>query len=115
MSPSKASLDRQFVKGGATTIILSILSESPMHGYELIRTIRIRSQGIFEFSDGTVYPLLYSLRDKGMIESRAETSSKGRSRKVYRISEAGQAALERKLKDWTLFARGMELALGRVK
>ena len=109
------ALDRQFVKGGATTIVLSILSEEPMYGYELIRAIRDRSQGILDFSDGTIYPLLYSLRDKGYIAGRAETSAAGRPRKIYRITEAGRAVLERKLKDWTDFSRGMELALGRAK
>ena len=107
--------DRQFVRGGATTVILSILADKPMHGYDLIRTIRTRSEGILDFSDGTVYPLLYSLRDKGYVASRAETSGQGRPRKVYDITPAGRAALEQRLNDWTIFARGMELALGRAK
>lgn len=112
---SKGGFDRQFVKGGATTIVLSILNKRPMHGYELIRTIRDRSEGILDFSDGTVYPLLYSLRDKGYVASRAATSAAGRRRKIYEITAAGRAALERQLADWTIFARGMELALGRAK
>ncbi|MEM7354918.1 MAG: PadR family transcriptional regulator, partial [Acidobacteriota bacterium] len=110
-----SGLDRQFVKGGATTVILAILCDQPMHGYELIRTIRDRSQGILDFSDGTVYPLLYNLRDKGLIASRAATSTSGRRRKIYEITEAGRTILAQKLEDWTLFSRGMELALGRVK
>lgn len=104
--------DRQFVKGGATTLLLAVLAEEPLHGYELIQTIRRRSDGIFDFSDGTIYPLLYSLRDRGYIRSEPQTSPAGRLRKVYRITATGRLALEELLEDWSLFSRGMQLALG---
>ncbi|MFW6198252.1 MAG: PadR family transcriptional regulator [Acidobacteriota bacterium] len=105
-------LDRHLVKGGATTLVLSILDERPMHGYELIRTIRERSDGIFELSEGTVYPLLYALRDRGLLESESETSPEGRRRKVYRLTTAGREHLEELLDEWRLFREGMRLALG---
>ena len=100
-----------FVKGGATTVILSILSERPMHGYELIQTIRIRTEGIFDFSDGTVYPLLYTLRDKGYLDSSQESSPRGRARKIYRLTPSGRDKLAAQLHDWKQFALGMKLAL----
>ncbi|HSC26480.1 MAG TPA: helix-turn-helix transcriptional regulator [Vicinamibacterales bacterium] len=109
------SVDRQFVRGGATATILSILDESPMHGYELIQTIRERTQGLFDFSDGTVYPLLYYLRDKGWIRDEVQTSEEGRTRKVYRLTPAGRAALRRQTEDWLRFSRAMTLALGRSR
>jgi PadR family transcriptional regulator PadR len=109
-----ATIDRQFVKGGATTIILSLLGESPMHGYELIQTIRDRTRGIFDFGDGTIYPLLYSLREKGYVRSDEEVSDEGRLRKIYRLTPAGHAALARQIADWRLFSKGMSLALGRA-
>jgi PadR family transcriptional regulator PadR len=108
----RATIDRQFVKGGATTVILSLLAESPMHGYELIQTIRERTDGIFEFGDGTIYPLLYTLRDKGLVRTEEDLSPEGRVRKIYRLTPAGRAALARHLDDWRLFSRGMALALG---
>lgn len=86
-----------------------------MHGYQLIQIIRQRSDGIFDFSDGTVYPLLYSLRDKGWIRSETETSEEGRSRKVYHLTKEGRAALDNLLDDWKLFSRGMRLALGKAR
>lgn len=109
--PSRKPIDRVFVKGGATTVILSILSERPMHGYELIQTIRMRTEGIFDFSDGTVYPLLYTLRDKGYLESTQESSPSGRARKIYRLTPAGHDKLADQLHDWKQFALGMKLAL----
>jgi PadR family transcriptional regulator PadR len=111
MAKRAATIDRQFVKGGATTIILSFLAESPMHGYELIRTIRERTGGIFEFGDGTIYPLLYVLRDRGLVETEPEMSAEGRPRKIYRLTPAGRRALRRHRADWQLFSKGMALAL----
>jgi DNA-binding PadR family transcriptional regulator len=98
------------VKGGATTVILSLLDESPMHGYELIRTIRERTEGIFGFGDGTIYPLLYGLRDKGMVKAESEITD-GRLRKIYSLTPAGRAALKKHRSDWRAFVRGMALAL----
>lgn len=107
-----STLDRQFVKGGATTIILSLLAESPKHGYEIVHTIRDRTRGIFEFGDGTIYPLLYLLREKGFVDAKEELSAEGRLRKIYRLTPTGRAALERQKADWRLFVKGMNLALG---
>jgi DNA-binding PadR family transcriptional regulator len=107
-----STVDRQFVKGGATTIILNLLDESPMHGYEIVQTIRERTRGIFEFGDGTIYPLLYLLREKGLVDATEATSPEGRLRKIYRLTPRGRAALERQKADWRLFVRGMNLALG---
>ncbi len=115
MSAKPRSLDRRFVRGGATTLILAVLDERPVHGYELIQIIRRRSEGIFEFSDGTVYPLLYSLRDKGWVRSETETSDEGRRRKVYHLTPEGRIALDELRADWDLFARGMKLALGKAR
>jgi len=113
MTPKNAG--RQFVKGGTTTLILCVLNETPVHGYELIQIIRERSDGIFDFSDGTVYPLLYSLRDKGWVRTELETSDRGRHRKIYHLTDDGRVALDDLVADWDLFARGMQLSLGKAQ
>lgn len=115
MAADSRSLDRQFVKGGATTLILSVLAGTPVHGYELIQIIRERSEGIFDFSDGTVYPLLYALRDRGWLRTQIETSETGRQRKVYHLTPSGRRALSDLVDDWDRFARGMTLALAHQK
>jgi DNA-binding PadR family transcriptional regulator len=112
--PRPAKIDRQFVRGGATTVILSLLSESPMHGYELIRTIRERTDNIFEFGDGTIYPVLYALREKGLVRVESEVTAGGRLRKIYHLTPDGRAALKQHRSDWLTFAKGMTLALKRT-
>ena len=115
MIDKKPSLDGVLVKGGATTLILWILRATPTHGYDLIRTIRQRSDGIFAFSDGTIYPLLYRLRDQGLVRATREVSPEGRRRKVYHLTPEGEAELQKRLADWRLFAKGMRLALSEVE
>ena len=105
-------LGKQVAKGGATTVILALLNERPMYGYELIRAIRDRSEGILDFSEGTVYPILYGLRDRGLVRSEAQESEEGRTRRVYHLTPEGKAALETYLRDWNRLAEGMRLALG---
>ena len=95
-------------------VILSLLDESPMHGYELIRRIHERTQGIFEFGDGTIYPLLYGLRDKGLVRLTSEIAEGGRLRKVYQLTPAGRAALKQHRNDWLMFVKGMTLALKKA-
>lgn len=109
-----SGIDRHFVKGGATTLVLSVLNESPMHGYQLVQTIRARSDGIFDLSEGTVYPLLYGLEDKGLVKGAWESPSGERRRKVYTLTARGRQALTRRLVQWAQFARGMGLVTGEA-
>ena len=106
------SLDTQMLKGAATTLLLTMLAQRPMHGYELAQSVKSRSGGVFAFSEGTIYPLLYSLEDKGLVRGAWEGSEGGRRRKVYKITAEGRRALERRRAQWSLFKRGMDLALG---
>jgi|SRR4051812_33473749 PadR family transcriptional regulator PadR len=109
-----ASVDKHFIKGATTTLILSLLNERPMHGYELTQTIKTRSKGIFSFSEGTVYPMLYSLEDKGYVKGTWDISQGSRRKKVYRLTPTGRKVLQKRLEQWLLFKRGMDLAAGEV-
>lgn len=104
----------QFLKGCARTLVLRLLSERPMYGYELAAELDRRSSGIFALGQGTLYPLLYSLEAKGLIRvAREEISSdQGRRRRYYAPTAAGRAELETNLTTWREIARGMRLVLG---
>lgn len=83
---------RRFFEAGEVRIaILSLLAERPMHGYELMKEMESRSGGLYKASAGTVYPNLQMLEDEGLI--RAETRDDGK--RVYAITEAGRAEVER--------------------
>jgi DNA-binding PadR family transcriptional regulator len=103
----------QFLKGCARTLVLQLLAERPMYGYELAAELDRRSAGIFALGQGTLYPLLYSLETKGLIRvSREELSAEqGRKRRYYAVTGKGKAELEANVVTWKEIARGMRLVL----
>ncbi len=74
-----------FLNGVPELLILRLLSQKPMYGYELVQNIKLLSSGQFEFGEGCVYPLLHRLEAEGALASRRENVA-GRSRVVYRVS-----------------------------
>ena len=104
----------QFLKGCTRTLVLSLLRERPMYGYEIAVALKARSDGVFALGQGTLYPLLYSLESKGLIRvSREEDApGAGRRRCYYSLTPAGRAELDENLMTWREIVRGMKLVLG---
>jgi len=88
-------VSRQLKKGVIEILILSLLSEDKMYGYQLIQELDTRSNGVFKMKEGTLYPVLYRLEDSGYIESSWEKERERRSvpRKYYMITDEGIRAL----------------------
>jgi len=105
-------LDRELLKGATETMVLAILGEEPSHGYQLVRLLKQRSEGIFELGEGTLYPLLYKLEAKGWIRGAWEAGDGQRRRRVYRITGRGRRQLTKRTEQWVGLARGMTLILG---
>ena len=61
------AVEKSLVSGSMTMLTLKLLSEKDMYGYEMIETLRNRSQNVFELKAGTLYPLLHGLEEKGMV------------------------------------------------
>jgi DNA-binding PadR family transcriptional regulator len=80
---------RKFDAADLQLIILALLSEQPRHGYELIKTLEERSGGFYVPSPGVIYPALTYLEETGLAE--VEVSG---TKKLYRITEAGQKRVE---------------------
>ena len=99
-------IDR-IVKSNLELIVLSALAERPMCGYDVIRSIFLRSN-VF-LSQGTVYPLLYTLRDKGIL--RAEFGKGNMRTKVYYLTPEGEQIYREKLNE---FVKAVELVSSLV-
>jgi len=80
---------RFFEMGELRLAILSLLSEGPKHGYQLMKEMKDRSGGTYRASAGSVYPTLQQLEDEGLIES-----DRVDGRRVYRLTAAGRTELE---------------------
>ncbi len=103
---------RELLKGTTQTLILAVLRDAPSHGYGLVERLRQRSEGIFELGEGTLYPLLYKLEDKGLISGKWEAGSGGRRKRVYRITPRGRKQLTQRSEEWKSLVHGMSLVLG---
>jgi PadR family transcriptional regulator PadR len=94
-SKNVIEVGKQLKKGVIEILILSLLSEEKMYGYQLIQELDRRSSGVFRLKEGTLYPVLYRLEDSKYIESCWEQDDDRRSvpRKYYRITADGLDAL----------------------
>ncbi|HTY72040.1 MAG TPA: helix-turn-helix transcriptional regulator [Actinomycetes bacterium] len=91
------STDR--LRGQLDLVLLGALADSPGHGYEVISTLRERSEGFLDLAEGSVYPALHRLEDQGLLASDWQPVS-GRRRRVYRITPDGRTALRAQTRDW---------------
>lgn len=97
------AIEKSLVSGSMTMLILKLLSEKDMYGYEMIDTLRKRSQNVFELKAGTLYPLLHGLEEKGLV-TVYEQEYTGKVRKYYSITKAGKGLLEKKTEEWKEYA-----------
>ncbi len=97
------TFDREMKRGTLEMILLKLLSERPMYGYELVSTLEQRGGEQFQLKEGTLYPVLYRLENAGLIEPKWETLERGVPRKYYRLTAAGTEQLKGLLEDWRDF------------
>ena len=93
------AVDRSLVSGSTTMLLLKLLSEKDMYGYEMIETLREKSQNVFELKAGTLYPLLHGMEDKKYL-TVYEKEVGGKVRKYYSITKTGRKVLEEKKEEW---------------
>lgn len=89
-----------FMAGVPELLVLRLLSERAMYGYELVQTIRAASGQEIVLGEGVVYPLLHALERDGALKSSRQMVG-GRSRVYYALAPAGARRLERLTADWT--------------
>ena len=105
-------LDRELKKGSAELLILSLLEDQPRHGYDLSKLIEARSGGILKFRVASLYPLLYRLEDRALIEGRWVEKATQRRRRYYRLTREGRALLEQQRRSWKAFVEAVRRVTG---
>jgi DNA-binding PadR family transcriptional regulator len=98
------------IKGHLDGLLLSAVRNGPRHGYAICEQLRLRSGGVFDLPEGTVYPALHRLEDAGLLASRWEVEG-GRRRRVYVLTPRGHAALGKERRAWKDFARAVTAIL----
>src|ERR1700710_3332098 len=94
----KTSLD--LVQGTVAVLILKTLSWGALHGYDISRSIRQRSDGALGLEDAALYQALHRLERKGWIEAEWGLSENNRKAKVYRLTDEGRSALQAEVWGW---------------
>ena len=107
--------NRELVKGSTSLLLLQLLEERDMYGYELVKELEKRSSNEFSFKEGTLYPALHKLEKQEYIECYWQEQEKGPARKYYRITEAGREMLLEKTREWHDFVSVMNKVIGRKK
>lgn len=106
------ALSRELKRGSAELLILALLEERERHGYDLARLIGERSQGIISFHVASLYPTLYRMEDKALIEGRWVEKAGQRRRRYYRLTPAGRKTLVSQRGVWEDFFNGLNRVAG---
>ena len=106
-------INRELLKGSTNLLVLSLLEKENLYGYQMIKKLREKSEEIFEFQEGTLYPIFHQLEEKNYISSYwDETGAK--KRKYYAITKEGKKHLQEKKQEWKMFSSGVNQVVGGV-
>jgi PadR family transcriptional regulator, regulatory protein PadR len=95
------------MKGSIDSLLMCLLSEQPMYGYQIIKELAQRSQGYFKFKEGPLYPALHRLESRGMVEGKWQMLPSGRQRRYYQVTEKGSAIIGERKNQWEEFTLAM--------
>ncbi|SFC64019.1 transcriptional regulator, PadR family [Bacillus sp. OV322] len=93
----------ELLKGSTEMVLLSILKNRDMYGYEIIEELKRISDGYLLFKEGMLYPALKKLEEKELVKSYWRDSLEGPSRKYYYITKNGVRELKEQITEWELF------------
>lgn len=104
------AVDKGYMSGSSRMLVLNLLNEKSLYGYELIKTLKQRSNDVFDMKEGTLYPILHKLENEELISSSNQEVS-GRVRKVYHITDKGRRVLAKEKQEWREFSLAVNQVL----
>lgn len=102
------SLRRELKRGTIELILLKLLDSQEMYGYQLVSALAEKGGEILQIKEGTLYPVLYRLEDKGFIISYRNNPKRGVPRKYYRLTGKGTKHLSQLIEEWKNFSAVIE-------
>ena len=93
-------VERELIRGAGPVAVLQLLKRREMYGYELVEALSRRTDGVLAMGQSTLYPLLYGLETKRLVESRWVATPAGRKRRYYRLTDRGAALLDQRRAEW---------------
>ena len=104
--------DKELLGASTSLMVLAILGREPLYGYELLKRINAESGGLFNFQEGTLYPILHRLEGDGLLRKQWEESPAGRKRKYYYITAKGRHHLAASASQWQALHAMVSRVLG---
>ena len=105
------AIDKSLLAGSTGLLVLRLLEEGDLYGYQMIERLRERSDDTFALKAGTLYPLLHTLETQGLVQSYEQAADGARIRKYYHLTDAGRTRLAEKTAEWRQFSGAVERVL----
>jgi len=98
-------------KGSIQLCLLALLTKEPKYGFQMIKELRETSEGFFDLKEGTLYPALRRLEERGFVRSEWIERESGVPRKYYTLSAKGKKALDEARAVWSTMAHSVDRVL----
>lgn len=102
------NIQKELSKGSSSLLVLSVLGTGDMYGYQIIKEIEQRSEFVFSFKEGTLYPILHGFEQEGLVKSYWQDGERGKRRKYYHITDRGLKMLNKSTEDWHSYSSAVE-------
>ena len=102
---------RELLKGSTDSLLLCLINNEPMYGYQIIKELERKSNGYFQFKEGTLYPALHRLEKTGLLKGKWQKLPSGQERRYYYVTAKGQEALNDRLTIWKGFFEAVNLVM----
>lgn len=104
------SINKELMKGSTALLVLSVISDEDMYGYKIVKELEMRSENVFCLKEGTLYPVLHSLEEDGMVASYW-VDVENRKRKYYHITHKGKKQLREKTEEFKVYSSAVDRVL----
>ena len=108
MTPTRAEL----LQGTLDMLVMRAVADEPLHGYALVHRLKLISGGRLEVPQGSLYPALHRLENKGMLKAEWAETDTGREAKFYRLTAKGRKTLDAEVAEWRELSIAIALVLG---
>lgn len=106
-------ISKELLKGSTKMLILEMVKDENMYGYQMIKKLKEKSNEVFDFKEGTLYPILHTLEEEELITSYWDDTT-GKKRKYYAITTKGKKSLKEKNEEWKIFSESVNRVIGGV-
>lgn len=111
MSRQADSPDTELLQGTLDMLILKVTALEPIHGYAIVQRIRQISGEALRIRQGSLYPALYRLENRGWLKAEWKTTEGGREAKFYSVTKAGRKQLDAKRAGWERLCVAISMVL----